>query len=101
MWSLIRERRVAKDTKQGNPQEEKWVNSSKAESEILPTEDFSGEEKEEEEIGNKTLLRVPRQESASGLVAWPRSSRQQALWWEDDMYFSLPPSLGLASVGAA
>ncbi|XP_008581783.1 PREDICTED: uncharacterized protein LOC103599443 [Galeopterus variegatus] len=78
--------------------EERWVNSIfKPMSKISPEEDICGkeeeEEEEEEETGNKTLLQVPRRESVWGLVAWPKSSREQALWWED-VYFSLPPLPG-------
>ncbi|XP_058163640.1 uncharacterized protein [Dasypus novemcinctus] len=80
--------------------EEKWVNSA-AGSETPPAKDSHSEEEEEEEAGSKTLLRVPSQESAWGLVAWPRNPRPQAQWWDDDVYFSVPTVPGPCFCGCS
>ncbi|XP_049728440.1 uncharacterized protein LOC126069270 [Elephas maximus indicus] len=102
-FSDISSNRFASKTSSLTLLEERWVNSiSKPGFKSSPAEDTCGEEEEEEEeAGNKTLLGVPKQKSAWGLMAWPKSSRQQAPWWEDDVYFFLPPISGPCLCGCS
>ncbi|XP_021074127.1 uncharacterized protein LOC110336049 [Mus pahari] len=59
--------------------------------EILSGRRTESQRKKERKNRIKALLRVPKQNSVWGLMAWPRPSPEQARWWED---LSLPPLHG-------